>query len=124
MGLIRHTQEVAESPDLTLFSADLRRAARLTNNGREIMWPRERVEEVINALADHSIVVLGLDLRSDSGDGVTSPGLVTEVPWSAYEPKASGDSGQVEAARTQALDALSRTDLADFADYPWVLVTW
>ena len=124
MGLIRHTQEVAESPDLSFLSADLRRAARLTDNGTEIMWPRERVEEVINALADHGIVVLGLDLRSDGGDGVTPPGLATEVPWIAYEPKASGRSGQIEAARTQALDALSRTELADFADYPWALVSW
>jgi hypothetical protein len=109
--------------DLSGLSPELQATARFTNSGREVMWPRDDAELVINALADQGKKVLGLDLRSD-GEGTTPPGLATEVPWSDFRPDPSSVDGEVEDARRQALEALHRPGLADFDEYPWVLVTW
>jgi hypothetical protein len=87
------------------------------------MWPRSCVEDVINAIADHGLVVTGLDLRSD-GDGFTPAGLATEVPWSAYRHDRSPASDPVEGGRADALVALARPNLQEFDDYPWVLIGW
>jgi hypothetical protein len=114
-GLIEH--------DLLDLGPELRAAARFTNGGKEVMWPRGEVESVVNALADLGIVVLGFDLRSD-GEGGTPPGLATEVPWSAYRPDPSSGVGEVEDARRQALEALRRPGDADLDEYQWVLITW
>lgn len=78
--------------------------------------------EVVNAMADHGLVVLGLALRSDD-DGVTLPGLSTEIAWSAYQHDRATDTDPVEGGRTNALLALARPNLHEFAKYPWVLVT-
>jgi hypothetical protein len=87
------------------------------------MWPRASVAEVVNAMADHGLVVLGLDLRSD-GDGVTPAGLATEIPWSAYQHDRSAHTDPVEGGRADALLALARPNLHEFAEYPWILITW
>ena len=81
------------------------------------MWPREVAAKAVNELADHGVVVLGLDLRSDD-DGATPNGLATEIPWSAY------DGDDVEGGREAALAALTSPRLVDFDGYRWVLVTW
>ena len=112
-----------EARDLSFRAPSLRSASRYTNGGREVMWPRGCARDVVNTIADHGLVVLGLDLRSD-GDGVTPAGLATEIPWSAYQRNASAATDPVEAARTQALTALDRSDLRDFESYPWILITW
>jgi hypothetical protein len=108
--------------DISFLSQELRNSAIFTNNGREVMWPRELVNQVINALADHGLVILGLDLRSD-GVGHTPPGIATEVPWSAYAGDAPAKI-DVQPARADALMALRRESIAEFSDYRWVLVTW
>jgi hypothetical protein len=87
------------------------------------MWPKLCVKDVVNAMADNHLVVLGLDLRSD-GDGVTPAGLATEVPWSAYPHQGPADADPVEGARTAALSALGRSNLGEFDGYAWTLVTW
>jgi hypothetical protein len=109
------------SLDLSLLPDDLRIAAILTDGGREVMWPRGLAQQVVNALADRGAVVLGLDLRSD-GEGFTPPGLDTEVPWSAFHPRSA--PADAEAARSEALAAISRLWEADLDAYQWVLVTW
>jgi hypothetical protein len=114
---------VDEARALFFLAPSLRAAARYTNGGREVMWPRGCAKDVVNAMADHGRVVLGLDLRSD-GDGVTPPGLATEIPWSAYQGDASAATDPVETARTQALTALDRSKLREFETYPWILITW
>jgi len=116
----RKTLEVS-ARDLSALSEPLRIAAVFTNQGREVMWPREVVRDAVNALADAGRTVLGLDLRSD-GEGTTPEGAATEVPWSEFQP---GLGDQVEEARKQALDALNRLEVAtDLGVYRWVLVTW
>jgi hypothetical protein len=112
-----------DRPDLSGLSPELKAAARFTNGGREVMWPRGEIERVVNALADRGAVVLGLDLRSD-GEGSTPPGLETEVPWSAYHRDPSSELSEVDDARQQALEALHRLGRADLDEYRWVLVTW
>jgi hypothetical protein len=109
--------------DLSFLSDYLRDAARLTDAGKEVMWPRQCAEDVINALADNGIVVLGLALRSD-GHSFAPAGLATEVPWSAYRADRPGGINHVEEARADALEALRRPVLAEFDDYAWMLVTW
>jgi hypothetical protein len=109
--------------DLSVFGPELRSTARFTNGGKEVMWPREEIENVVNTLADQGMVVLGLDLRSD-GAGATPSGLSTEVPWSAYRPDPASRAGEVEDARQQALEALHRPGLVEMDEYRWVLVTW
>lgn len=76
---------------------------------------------VRSAAASESI--LGLDLRSD-GDGVTPAGLATEIPWSAYQHDRSAHTDPVEGGRADALLALARPNLHEFAEYPWILITW
>jgi hypothetical protein len=107
---------------MAFLSDDLRTSAVFTNEGREVMWPLDEAEAVVNALADHGTVVLGLDLRSD-GEGFTPEGLATEVPLSAFRPEPSSENG-VEAARRDATEALRRSELKDLSGYKWVLVTW
>jgi hypothetical protein len=119
----RHTDDVPTNVDLSGLTEDLRVAARFTNSGKEVMWPRELVERVVNALADNEVVILGLDLRSD-GDGYTPLSLATEVPWSAYRPDPSSRIGEIEEARRQALDALRNPRLAELDEYRWVLISW
>jgi hypothetical protein len=109
--------------DLSVFGPELRAAARFTNGGKEVMWPRDSIEGVVNAIADQGLFVLGLDLRSD-GEGAVPPGLSTEVPWSAYRPDSASRAGDVEDARRQALEALHRPGLAEMPEYRWMLVTW
>ena len=88
------------------------------------MWPRTVADRVIDSLADHGFVVHGLDLRSD-GDGVTPPGLSTEIPISAFRPNTTDVSTNIEEARMEAHTTLNRPDLARlFTDYSWVLITW
>lgn len=107
--------------DLSVLPDDLRAAAIFTNEGREVMWPREFAPGVVNALADEGVIVLGLDLRSD-GEGTTPPGASTEVAWSAFHP---GTGNHVDEARNQALHALKRLRTSpNLAAYRWVLVTW
>jgi hypothetical protein len=79
---------VNRAVDLSFFDDELRAAARLTNENREAMWPHTIADRVIDSLANHGFVVLGLALRSD-GDGVTPPGLSTEIPISAFRPEES-----------------------------------
>jgi hypothetical protein len=118
-----HTGRVVAQLDISFLSPSLRAAARYTNGGREVMWPRGCVAEVVNAMADQGLVVLGLDLRSDGG-GVTPAGLATEVPWSAYQRDRFPRTDPVEGGRADALLALARPNLGEFADYPWILITW
>jgi hypothetical protein len=48
--------------DLSFLDDELRAAARFTNENREVMWPHAVVDRVIDSLADHGLVVFGLDL--------------------------------------------------------------
>ena len=114
---------MSKAVDLSCLDADLRAAARFTNENREVMWPRAVVDQVIDSLEDHGFVVFGLDLRSD-GDGVTAPGLSTEIPISAFHPHATDAPTNVEEARAEADKTLRRPDLAELLhDYEWVLIT-
>jgi hypothetical protein len=97
--------------NLDLLPEALRRSARVESNG-EVAWPLPDAGAAIDALADAGVVVLGLDLRRYSDDG-----LVMEVAWSVFEPASSSDP--VQAGRRSALEALRRPDLPG----DWVLVT-
>jgi hypothetical protein len=114
---------VDAAQDLAFLAPSVRAAARYTNGGREVMWPRDCAKDVVNAMADNGLVVLGLDLRSD-GDGVTPAELATEIPWSAYQHDPSAATDPVEGARAHALTALGRPNLHEFEGYPWILITW
>jgi hypothetical protein len=88
------------------------------------MWPRSCAEEVVNAVADQGLLVLGLDLRSD-GQGQAPAGLTTEIAWSSFQPHGDSVAESVHAAREQALQALRRADLEEFYEFEWVvLITW
>jgi hypothetical protein len=101
-----------------LFSLpdDVRRSARIHANG-EVSWPIESAAVAIDALAEASFVVLGLDVRrTDDDDGAR------ETAWSSFEPGGLDHDHDVRAGRDAALEALSRPDVREFGD--WILVTW
>jgi hypothetical protein len=46
------------------------------------------------------------------------------VPWSSFHPDHNAMDAKVEQAKRYALDALTHPDLAQFAGYDWVMITW
>lgn len=108
--------------DLTLLPSTVQSSAIRTESG-EVMWPRNVAAQAVEALAASGHLVLGLDLRSD-GIGPTPPGLATEIPLSSFRPDDDAPETQIGVARDHALSALRHPDLADFAGYDWVLITW
>jgi hypothetical protein len=77
---------------------------------------------VVEALADNDCLVLGLDLRSDGAGPSPDLDVATEIPWHAFRPTSPAPS--IREARRSALEALSRPELAEMAEYRWILVTW
>jgi hypothetical protein len=98
--------------DLNALSDRVRLAAVVLSNG-EVLWPYENVADAINELADRGHVVLGLDARERSGEG-----LVTEIPLSDCR------STEVEIARREALAALDRAESITGWVRPNILIAW
>ncbi len=86
--------------------------ARVACNG-EVMWARSHAHQVLRALTDAGLEILGLDLRKYTPDGGTH-----EAPWSSIQP----DDGATNLDR--ALRSFEAAVDSDLTDYPWVLITY
>jgi hypothetical protein len=87
------------------------------------MWPLSCADDVIGAIGEAGLVVLGLDLRSD-GSGATPPGFASEILWSLLHLGGSDSTAVAAVARDAALEALRRPQMREMSGYDWVLITW
>jgi hypothetical protein len=101
--------------DLALLPDEVRRSAWIQPNG-EVSWPFEEAAAAIEALAEASFVVLGLDVRRQNDQ------FTQETAWSAFEPACVDRRADVRAGREAALEALARADVREYGD--WILITW
>ncbi len=112
--------------DLIFLPERVQSSAIRVSAGQEVMWPFDRAEAAVDALAAANRVILGLDLRSDGPEVQIerSTQLATEVPWSSFEP--IDPATAAEDGRRAAIEALRRPLVAELvADgYSWVLITW
>jgi hypothetical protein len=101
--------------DLALLPEEVRRTAWIQTNG-EVSWPFEAAAGAIDALAEASFIVLGLDVRRQNDE------FTQETAWSAFEPAGADHEEDVRAGRDAALQALARPDAREYGD--WILITW
>ena len=78
------------------------------------MWPREMAADVVEALANNGYLVMALDLRTDDAGWVLDSNVATEILSQAFRP--AGSAHSVDDARSFALDALSRPELAEMPE--------
>jgi hypothetical protein len=107
--------------DISFLSSDLQAKARFWENG-EVMWPKEVVPRVIDALAGASRIIHGQDVEKYAADGT-----FIEWPWSVFQPdRCASHEENVERSRTAALDAVARIEAtpAEKHSDDWVNVGW